>query len=139
MSDEDAIMVGTNTARTDNPRLNVRLVPGKNPTRIVIDKQLRLDPNLNLFDGSQPTLVYNTIKTETIGQTYYVQLNSDTPFLPQLLADLYERRIQSVLVEGGTTLLNSFMDAGLWDEMRVFRSQSMLRARARGRLSFGDG
>lgn len=128
-SEEDAIMVGTNTARTDNPRLNVRLVPvqtGRNPTRIVIDKQLRLDADLNLFDGSQPTLGYNFIKTETVGQTSYIQLSPDKPFLPQLLADLYERRIQSVLVEGGTTLLNSFMDAGLWDEMRVFRSQMML-------------
>lgn len=125
-SEEDAIMVGTNTARTDNPRLNVRLVPGRNPTRIVIDKQLRLDTNLNLFDDSQPTLGYNFIKTDTVGQTSYIQLSPDKPFLPQLLADLYERRIQSVLVEGGTTLLNSFRDAGLWDEMRVFRSQAML-------------
>ena len=130
-SEEDAIMVGTNTARTDNPRLNVRLVPVSvatpaNPTRIVIDKQLQLDQNLNLFDGSQPTLGYNFIKTETVGQTTYIQLSPDKPFLPQLLVDLYERRIQSVLVEGGTTLLNSFMDAGLWDEMRVFRSQTML-------------
>lgn len=125
-AEEDAIMVGTNTARTDNPRLNVRLVPGRNPTRIVIDKQLRLDQHLNLFDGSQPTLGYNFIKTETVGQTSYIQLSPDKPFLPQLLADLHERRIQSVLVEGGTTLLNSFLDAGLWDEMRVFRSQTML-------------
>ncbi len=125
-SEEDAIMVGTNTARTDNPRLNVRLVPGRNPLRVVIDKQLRLDHNLNLFDGSQPTLGYNFIRTETVRQTSYVQLSPDKPFLPQLLADLHGRRIQSVLVEGGTTLLNSFMDAGLWDEMRVFRSQTMI-------------
>ena len=127
-SEEDAIMVGTNTARTDNPRLNVRLVPGRNPVRVVIDKQLRLDASLNLFDGSQPTLGYNFIRTETVGQTSYIQLSPDKPFLPQLLADLHERRIQSVLVEGGTTLLNSFMDAGLWDEMRVFRSRMMLDA-----------
>ncbi|MFD2570675.1 bifunctional diaminohydroxyphosphoribosylaminopyrimidine deaminase/5-amino-6-(5-phosphoribosylamino)uracil reductase RibD [Spirosoma soli] len=143
-AEEDAIMVGTNTARTDNPRLNVRLFPVSdgspaNPTRIVIDKQLQLSPDLNLFDGSQPTLGYNFIKTETVGQTTYIQLSPDKPFLPQLLNDLYERRIQSVLVEGGTTLLESFMDAGLWDEMRVFRSQKILlggvRApRVRGRL-----
>lgn len=138
-SEEDAIMVGTNTAHTDNPRLNVRLVPGRNPTRIVIDKQLRLDRNLNLFDNSQPTLGYNFIETETIGQTSYIQLSPDKPFLPQLLADLYERKIQSVLVEGGTTLLNSFVDAGLWDEMRVFSSRTMLHAgvkapTVRGRL-----
>lgn len=131
-AEEDAIMVGTNTARSDNPRLNVRLVPGRNPTRIVIDKQLQLAESLNLFDNSQPTLGYNFIKTETVGQTTYIQLHPDKPFLPQLLADLYQRKIQSVLVEGGTTLLNSFMDAGLWDEMRVFRSHTMLGGTPQG-------
>jgi len=125
-SEEDTIMVGTNTARADNPRLNVRLVPGRDPTRIVIDKQLRLAANLNLFDDSQPTLGYNFVKTETVGQTSYIQLSPDKPFLPQLLTDLYQRNIQSVLVEGGATLLNSFVDTGLWDEMRVFRSRTML-------------
>lgn len=137
-AEEDAVMVGTNTARTDNPRLNVRLIPGRNPTRIVIDKQLRLDVNLNLFDDSQPTLGYNFIKTETVGQTSYIQLSPNKPFLPQLLADLHERRIQSVLVEGGTTLLNSFMDAGLWDEMRVFRSRTMLHAGRSGVPDHGE-
>lgn len=125
-SDEAAIMVGTNTARTDNPRLNVRLVPGTNPTRIVIDKRLQLPGTLNLFDDSQPTLGYNFIRTKTVGQTSYIQLSPDKPFLPQLLNDLHQRQIQSVLVEGGTTLLNSFMDAGLWDELRVFRSPTTL-------------
>ena len=147
-SEEDAIMVGTNTARADNPRLNVRLWPVestpdnpiKNPTRIVIDKPLQLSPTLNLFDDSQPTLVYNHLKTETTGKTSYVQLSPDEPFLTQLLADLYERRIQSVLVEGGTTLLNSFIEAGLWDEMRVLRNSMMIgqgiaAPRVRGHLT----
>lgn len=149
-SEEDAIMVGANTARADNPQLNVRLWPqagwpvsdaaGQNPTRIVIDRRLHLPTTLNLFDDSQPTLVYNLLKTETTGQTCHVQLQPDQPFLPQLLADLYERRIQSVLVEGGTGLLNSFIDAGLWDEMRVLRSPAMAGAgvaapRVRGRLT----
>ena len=127
-ADEDAILVGTTTARTDNPRLNVRLVPGEfsNPTRLVIDKHLTLSPDLNLFDDSQPTLRYNYVRSDTSGQTTLVRLDPDQPFLSQLLADLYQRRIQSVLVEGGTTLLNSLLDAGLWDEMRVFRSPMML-------------
>ncbi|WP_338877191.1 bifunctional diaminohydroxyphosphoribosylaminopyrimidine deaminase/5-amino-6-(5-phosphoribosylamino)uracil reductase RibD [Spirosoma sp. SC4-14] len=127
-SEEDAIMVGTHTASTDNPRLNVRLVPGRNPLRIVIDKQLKLSKDLHLFDNAQPTLVYNFLKTDLTGETTYCRLNADEPLLPQLLTDLYTRRIQSVLVEGGTTLLQSFIDAGLWDEMRVFRSRTMLQA-----------
>ncbi len=127
-SEEDAIMVGTNTARADNPRLNVRLWPGeplRNPTRVVVDRQLQLLPTLHLFDDSQPTVCYNLLKTEMAGQTHYVQLQPDKPFLPQLLADLANRRIQSVLVEGGTILLNSFIEAGLWDEMRVLRNPMM--------------
>jgi diaminohydroxyphosphoribosylaminopyrimidine deaminase/5-amino-6-(5-phosphoribosylamino)uracil reductase len=133
-TEEDAIMVGTTTARTDNPRLNARLWPGRNPTRIVIDKQRQLDASLNLFDDLQPTLIYGlvvpkkedtSVNNET-NNTSYIQLNSDQPFLSQLLHDLYQRRIQSVLVEGGTTLLQSFIDLGVWDEMRVFRSRTML-------------
>ncbi|SFD64497.1 bifunctional diaminohydroxyphosphoribosylaminopyrimidine deaminase/5-amino-6-(5-phosphoribosylamino)uracil reductase RibD [Spirosoma endophyticum] len=129
-SEEDAIMVGTNTARNDNPSLNTRRWPGKNPVRIVIDNQLSLDQNLNLFDGSQPTIVYHQIDNENLADRPNIfrsfVTRSAGPFLNQLLTDLHQRNIQSVLVEGGATLLQSFMDAGLWDEMRVFRSQTML-------------
>lgn len=129
-SKEDAIMVGTNTARTDNPRLNTRLWPGKNPTRVVIDNQLSLAKTLNLFDGSQPTIVYHQVEDERIEERPNV-VHSFVPVrrpgsLFHSLQDLYQRKIQSVLVEGGTTLLQSFINAGLWDEMRVFRSQMML-------------
>ena len=135
-AEEDAIMVGTNTARYDNPRLNVRLWPAKpaqNPVRIVIDKALSLPDSLHLFDGSQPTLVYTQasapltplLNTGT-DRHEVISLNTQQPVLPQLLGDLYQRKIQSVLVEGGTTLLQSLMEAGLWDEMRVFCSPKML-------------
>ena len=125
-SEEDAIMVGTNTARLDNPRLNVRLWPvAKNPVRIVFDKALSLPANLHLFDGSQPTIVFHQ-QPETLfpEQTNLTYLFADS--LAHSLTELYQRKIQSVLVEGGTTLLQSFMDAGLWDEMRVLRSPMML-------------
>lgn len=127
-TEEDAIMVGTRTARSDNPQLNVRLWPGRNPVRVVIDKQLTLPASLHLFDNSQPTLVYNHVKSEAAAHTIFVQLNPDADFLTALLADLYQRRNQSVLVEGGTLLLESFMQAGLWDELRVFRSRDSLGA-----------
>ncbi|GAB4016029.1 bifunctional diaminohydroxyphosphoribosylaminopyrimidine deaminase/5-amino-6-(5-phosphoribosylamino)uracil reductase RibD [Spirosoma migulaei] len=124
-SEEDGILVGTNTARADNPRLNTRLWPGKNPTRIVIDNQLSLDKSLNLFDGSQPTIVYHQREGQVIKERPKV-IHSFTLSLVHLLQDLHHRQIQSVLVEGGATLLESFIEAGLWDEMRVFRSQLML-------------
>lgn len=96
-----AILIGTDTARLDNPRLNVRHWYGPTPVRITIDRHHRLSQDLNLFDGSQPTLVY-------------VKEN-----LSEILKDLYERQLQSLLVEGGRQLLQSFINAGLWDEIIV--------------------
>jgi diaminohydroxyphosphoribosylaminopyrimidine deaminase/5-amino-6-(5-phosphoribosylamino)uracil reductase len=126
-TEEDAILVGTNTARHDNPRLNARLWSGRNPVRIVIDKQLQLPPSLHLFDGSEPTLVYSLLTPkETVGLTKYIQLDPEWPFLPQLITDLYRQKIQSVIVEGGAVLLESFLNQGLWDEARVFKSPKVL-------------
>ncbi|MVM28725.1 bifunctional diaminohydroxyphosphoribosylaminopyrimidine deaminase/5-amino-6-(5-phosphoribosylamino)uracil reductase RibD [Spirosoma sp. HMF4905] len=129
-SEEDAIMVGTNTARMDNPRLNTRLWPGKNPTRIVIDKNLSLPADLNLFDGTQSTIVYHESEGEIVEERpnviHSITPRNAGPILIHLLNDLHERKIQSVLVEGGAKLLQSFIEAGLWDEMRVFRSRMML-------------
>lgn len=129
-SEEDGIMVGTNTARMDNPRLNTRLWPGKNPIRIVIDNQLSLDKSLNLFDGSQPTIVYHQVKNQLLEDQLNVIYSRTTrnagPLLNHLVSDLHQRQIQSVLVEGGAALLQSFIEADLWDEMRVFRSRMML-------------
>lgn len=129
-SEEDGIMVGTNTARLDNPRLNTRLWPGKNPVRIVIDKNLSLPNDLHLFDGTQPTIVYHQSERakerKSENGTHLDLIHSFTQSLNHLLQDLHQRKIQSVLVEGGATLLQSFIEAGLWDEMRVFRSRMML-------------
>lgn len=122
----DAIMVGTNTAQYDNPHLNVRLWHGKNPIRIVIDKQLRLPESLYLFDNSQPTICYNLLKDSILGENIFVKIDMEKPLLPQMMADLYQRKIQSVLIEGGTNLLQSLLDLGLWDEIRRFRSPKTL-------------
>lgn len=133
-SEEDAIMVGTHTARNDNPRLNTRLWPGKNPVRIVFDRNLTLPLDLHLFDGSQPTIVYHEVErmkeqTGVPDRSEKMQIQpiyAITSALHHTVQDLYQRNIQSVLVEGGATLLQSFIDEGLWDQMRVFRSPSLL-------------
>lgn len=118
-AEEDAIMVGTNTARYDNPRLNVRGWPGEDPMRIVIDKALKLDQSLRLFDGSQPTIVFNdSIKKEQPNLDFVAVRKPD--YLEFILKDLHNRKIQSLIVEGGTRLLQSFITRGLWDEARVF-------------------
>lgn len=122
-ADEDAIMVGTNTAHYDNPKLNVRGVSGKDPLRIVIDRDLRLDRGLRLFDGSQATVCYNLEKSDSLLNLDYVGLGKEN-FLEELLADLQSRKVQSVLVEGGAGLLNALIEKGFWDEARVFQSET---------------
>ncbi|SDM05262.1 diaminohydroxyphosphoribosylaminopyrimidine deaminase / 5-amino-6-(5-phosphoribosylamino)uracil reductase [Catalinimonas alkaloidigena] len=122
-AEEAAILVGSRTAEHDNPRLNVRDWKGPDPVRVVIDRELRLSPSLYLFDGTQPTLCYNTQKSETRPTATFVKLASEgTPLLVQLVEDLHQRRLMSLFVEGGSALLSHFLEAGLWDEARVFVS-----------------
>ena len=96
-----AILVGTNTALQDNPTLTTRLWPGPNPLRLTIDRNGILPSTLHLKDNSTPTVIYSHESIE------------------EILADLYARGIQSLLVEGGAKLLQSFIDKGLWDEARI--------------------
>ena len=96
-----AILVGTRTALQDNPTLTTRYWPGPNPLRLTIDRHNILPSTLHLMDGSTPTVVYTHES------------------LKEILADLYERGIQSLLVEGGAKLLQSFIDEGFWDVARI--------------------
>ncbi len=127
-SEEDAILVGANTAFYDNPQLNVRDWSGKNPLRLVMDRYLRLSGNLNLFSDSGRTIVYNLLKNEEQGNTIFVKVEEQN-LLINILEDLYSRNILSVIVEGGAQILNQFMLQNLWDEARVFKSSA----------SFGSG
>jgi diaminohydroxyphosphoribosylaminopyrimidine deaminase/5-amino-6-(5-phosphoribosylamino)uracil reductase len=127
-SEEDAFLVGTQTAATDNPRLNVREWTGRDPVRVVIDRHLRLDRSLNLFDGTAPTICYNTIKSEENKNLTFVKIDGQD-FITSMIGDLFNRKIQSLVVEGGSETLGLFISAGLWDEARVFQS----------RMSFGEG
>ena len=119
-SEESAILVGTRTAEKDNPSLTVRHWSGSNPVRVVIDKNLRLPKTLNLFDGSQKTLVFNALHEEEKNNTVRIRIRFDKPVIPQILNQLYKRNILSVIVEGGRQLLESFLQSGLWDEAHVF-------------------
>ncbi len=118
-AEEDAILVGKNTAKYDNPSLTVRDWTGKNPLRLVIDPNLELPENLNLFDQIVPTICYNTIKSEKTDNLEFVKLNPGFE-LKEILDDLNSRKIQSLIVEGGSFILNKFIKEGLWDEARVF-------------------
>ncbi|GAB4328584.1 MAG: bifunctional diaminohydroxyphosphoribosylaminopyrimidine deaminase/5-amino-6-(5-phosphoribosylamino)uracil reductase RibD [Flammeovirgaceae bacterium] len=123
--EEDAILVGTNTAQFDNPSLTTRDWLGKNPLRAFIDKHLRLPNNSNLLkveesDNCQ-TICYNLLKNESYQNLHYVKIQQDN-FIQSILNDLYQRKIQSIIVEGGAKLIHSFIQLDLWDEARVFVS-----------------
>ena len=125
---EDAILVGKNTAAIDNPQLNVRYGNGKSPVRVVIDRRLELDKNLNIFDQSVETLIFNEIKTDIEGNNKYIALEDFDRYVPHyILFQLYMRDIQSVIIEGGAFTLNSFIEAGLWDEARIFTGNINLK------------
>lgn len=121
-AEADAIMVGTHTAVLDDPSLTVRGWYGKNPIRVVPDKHLTLAPTLNLFDRSVQTLVYTTKKGLNTPNVEYITLDSGKYLLPQIMSDLYNRNIQTLLVEGGSKLLQSFVNDNLWDEIYVEKS-----------------
>ena len=138
-SQEDAILVGKKTALIDNPQLNVRLVEGRNPIRAVIDRNLKLPKTLNLFDNSVKTFVFNTKKTEIEDKTIYIQIEDFDHFLPQyILFQMYLQDIQSVIIEGGIKTLQTFIDARLWDEARIFKSKKKWGKGKEAPRIFGD-
>lgn len=136
-SEEDAILVGTNTAEKDNPSLTVRHWSGRNPLRAVIDLNQRLSPSLNLFDGIAKTLIFNKHKDETAGQNIWIRTGNQPEILHLVLNTLYQHKILSVIVEGGRLLLDSFIQAGLWDEMHVFTGNKFFGEGIRAPLSTG--
>ncbi|MEI6123328.1 MAG: bifunctional diaminohydroxyphosphoribosylaminopyrimidine deaminase/5-amino-6-(5-phosphoribosylamino)uracil reductase RibD [Bacteroidota bacterium] len=119
-AEEQAIITGTNTIRLDNPQLTVRDWTGSNPLRLVIDKNLQISAHAKVFSEDAKTMVFNAAKNEVVGHIEFVKLNFAVNIIPQILALLHQRNIQSLIVEGGRMLLQSFIDANLWDEARVF-------------------
>jgi len=111
-SEEQAILVGTKTVIDDNPSLDVRDWTGSNPTRIVLDKNNRISKESHIFDIRAKTLV---ISDRTI--------NFSENVASQIMQYLFENNLQSVIIEGGQQTLQTFIDANLWDEARVFKGR----------------
>jgi diaminohydroxyphosphoribosylaminopyrimidine deaminase/5-amino-6-(5-phosphoribosylamino)uracil reductase len=134
--EEMAIAVGTNTALFDDPELTTRLSPGENPIRIVIDMNLRLPKSLKLFNSKTTTIVFNTREhslppgkisvnqLKEIGVGYY-QVTEDVSLVHHMMNALYRMDIQSVLIEGGSYFLQSFVNEGVWDEARVITNEQL--------------
>jgi diaminohydroxyphosphoribosylaminopyrimidine deaminase / 5-amino-6-(5-phosphoribosylamino)uracil reductase len=124
-SEEAAILVGTNTALVDNPELTTRLWPGQSPVRLVLDMKLRLPAHLKVFNREIRTIVFNSIKEGEDNGLLYCRLNNESNIIPQMMDALYQLNIQSVLVEGGAKMLQSFINEGCWDETRVIANQQL--------------
>jgi len=125
-AEEDAILVGRKTVVADNPSLTVRMSEGKNPLRIVIDKELKLNEKSNVFDDQAETIVFNNIKSTIVDKTTY--LKADFNNLNQdILNQLYNRDILSLIIEGGAITINSFIEKNLYDEIRVFTTDKILK------------
>ncbi|MFV0392318.1 MAG: bifunctional diaminohydroxyphosphoribosylaminopyrimidine deaminase/5-amino-6-(5-phosphoribosylamino)uracil reductase RibD [Paludibacteraceae bacterium] len=114
-----AIMVGTNTALLDNPSLTVRHWHGKNPIRVIIDKKNKIPEDFTVKDGKVRTLIFGEVSRRTSGSSEFIHLDESEDGLAFMINEMYKRGIHSVLVEGGATLLNSFIRANLWDEANV--------------------
>ena len=127
-SEVAAIMVGTRTALLDNPSLTVRHWAGRSPVRVVLDRTLKLPVGSHLLDGAVPTLVFTAVEVESRPNVEYVQIDFGQEVLSQVLQYLYGQNLNSLMVEGGAELLESFLDAGLWDEAWVETAPVVLGA-----------
>ena len=127
--EEQAILVGTTTVLDDNPGLDVRYWKGEDPVRIVIDKELKIPTNLKVYDGSVKTIFINESSTYVKGTIFFEKINFSKPIAIQICEVLFKHNIQSLIVEGGTKTIQTFIDENLWDEARVFS----------GEVHFNDG
>ena len=123
-ADEHAILVGKNTSLNDNPSLTTREVFGKNPVRILIDLELEVPQNFNIYNDDAPTLVFNSIKNEEKKNVKFIKIERES-LIKNLLEKLWEEQIQSVIVEGGSFTLQQFIDAGIWDEAFIIKANNL--------------
>ncbi len=128
-AEEQTILVGTNTVLEDNPKLDVRQWEGKNPLRIILDRNLKIKDGYHVLDGSIPTLILTEV-TDTskyLKGIEYRLIDFSKDIAPQISTALWEMNLHSVLIEGGSKTLQTFIDAGLWDEARVFTGNTSFK------------
>ncbi|MFN4122255.1 MAG: bifunctional diaminohydroxyphosphoribosylaminopyrimidine deaminase/5-amino-6-(5-phosphoribosylamino)uracil reductase RibD [Flavobacteriales bacterium] len=125
-SEEDAILIGTRTAQTDNPALTTRHVRGKNPVRVLIDQNLQVPRDSKIFNEQSRTIIFNQLESRQMFQHLFVQLYWRGDVLQQICDVLYQEKIASLIVEGGAETLQRFMHQELWDEIRIIISPDCL-------------
>ena len=126
-SEEQAVMVGSNTAKVDDPALTLRDWPGKQPLRILLDRTLSVQQSAKLYDRTAATLVFNEMRDSTSENIELIRLDFSKSIIEQICTILFDKSIQSVIVEGGQKLLQRFIDFGIWDEARIFTGDKTLK------------
>lgn len=126
-AEEQAILVGTHTALIDNPKLDCRAWQGKNPVRIVLDRTLKTTENYHLLDGTIKTIVITELEKIDSKNLVFEQVDFSESLVSQICNILYKHQLQSVIIEGGSKTLQSFIDANLWDEAHVFKGNSVFK------------
>ncbi len=128
-SEEQAILVGTTTVLEDNPKLDVRFWSGKSPIRVVIDKNLKVPLTYHVLDKKQKTIVFTSVKdtSKYVDGIDYIVLDELQYNAEAICSRLYLLNIQSILIEGGTRTLQSFIDKNLWNEARIFKGPSLFK------------
>ena len=125
-SEEDAILVGKNTALYDNPQLTTRSWKGKHPVRILLDTNLEITASNKIFSQESETIVFNCHKDGSEKNISWVKINSrDIDFI---LQELFKRQLHSIIIEGGSAIIQSFIEKNMWDEARVFTSPTKFGA-----------
>jgi diaminohydroxyphosphoribosylaminopyrimidine deaminase / 5-amino-6-(5-phosphoribosylamino)uracil reductase len=120
-TEEQAILVGTQTVIDDNPKLNARDWEGNNPIRVVIDQNNRIPETAHVLDNQIKTIVFSKNKTINSSEnTIFEVIDFQENIAQQIVERLYQHQIQSVIIEGGAQIIQTFIDANLWDEARVF-------------------
>ena len=123
-SEEQAILVGRNTVVNDNPRLDTREVDGQSPQRVILSRSGNLPMDSHVITDGNPTLIFNQVFEKEQGAAKWIKLEGD--FLTYALKHLSEIGISSVMLEGGAQILQSFLNANLWDEARIIHSENQL-------------
>lgn len=127
-SEYDAIMVGTNTAALDNPDLTNRHYFGNSPLRVILDRTLRIPKSHNIYNGQVPTLIFTEVDPPPFGKNNleYLTISFDDNFEMNVLECLLNKGVQTLMIEGGGTLLKNFIEKNLWDEISVFKTDKSL-------------
>ncbi|MDF2830940.1 bifunctional diaminohydroxyphosphoribosylaminopyrimidine deaminase/5-amino-6-(5-phosphoribosylamino)uracil reductase RibD [Chryseobacterium indoltheticum] len=124
-SNEHSILIGTMTALRDNPSLTTREIVGRNPIRILIDIDLKVPTDFNVYSNEAETLVFNSVKEGDEGNIKFIKTSREN-FIENMLKTLHELQIQSIIVEGGSLVLQQFIDAGLWDETIIIKNKNLV-------------